>query len=223
MSFEGPDPTDYENVVSLNRAYLSLLGRDRGLQAGLRHCQESLRLRIVELSEHQRARLAEAPFLLFTFHERDERYWSRVLRDPGELDLFRSSGSEDVDTLVSASLGFVWQLARRNPYSLRLFCGATLYWCDRIAELTFYRLLEAVRCSGDVPALRLAGNISVWRKLLNDGVSRESRIRSAAQLGALQAVLTEPQESNRDQWSLAARSVRIPGLRVADEKSPEGK
>jgi hypothetical protein len=209
---------DYENVVALNQAYLALLLRDQELCRGLHGCAEPLRHRLSELSLRQIDRLAEAPFLLFSFRERDELYWTRILQERADGDLFRSAGSDDVDTLISAALGFIWQLAKQNPYALRLFCGATLYWCERIAELTFYRLLDAVRCFGDVPVLRLAGRNELWRKLLQDGVSARSSIRRAAQLSALQVVLTDPAESQRkESWSLAARNVRSPGLRVADE------
>ena len=218
MSFEGPDKEDYANVVALNQAYLALLRRDKELCRGLNGCAEPLRQHLVELSQHRIDRLAEAPFLLFSFRERDDRYWTRILQDAGDADLFSSAGSDDVDTLISAALGFIWQLARRNPYALRLFCGATLYWCERIAELTFYRLLEAVRCSGDVPVLRIAGRNELWRKLLESGVSRHNPVRHAAQLSALQVVLTDPAEKQRSEsWSLAARKVMAPGLSVAEE------
>jgi len=221
MSFDGPNAQDYENVVALNQAYLALLRRDKALCRGLTGCSAPLRERILDLSQHQIDRLAATPFLLFSFREQDDLYWNRILQNEGGRDLFRSAGSDDVDTLISAALGFIWQLAKRNPYALRLFCGATLYWCERIAELTFFRLLDAVRCSGELPVLRIAGHHELWRKLLQGGVSRENAIRHAAQLSALQAVLTDPPDTNRiETWSLAARNVRAPGLQVAENDPP---
>ena len=134
-----------------------------------------------------------------------------------EPGLFRSSGSEPVDTLIAAALGFIWQLANRNPYSLRLVCGATLYWCERIADLTFYELLDAVRNSGDVPLLRHAHVESLWRKLLADGIHGNGKVRRAAQLSALQAVLTDAGLTHMTgAWKLAARGADAPGLRVAE-------
>jgi hypothetical protein len=218
MSFDGPDQQDYENVVALNHAYLALLRRDKCLRRGLGGTTDALRQRLLALNQHQTDRLAEAPFLLFSFREQDDLYWNGVLEQCGGADLFRSTVSDEVDTLISAALGFVWQLAKRNPYSLRLFCGASLHWCERIAELTFYRLLDAVRCSGDVPGLRAASHSELWRKLLDNGVCRQNSIRHAAQLCALQTVLTDPTDHRRgDAWGLAARSVRAPGLKVAEE------
>ena len=114
MSFDGPELRDYRNVVALNTAYLKLIGSERVLARGIAGCQEPLRQRIIGLHRNESERLAETPFLLFSFRERDDRYWDGILdenRDPG---LFRSSGSEAVDTLMSAALGFIWQLANRH-------------------------------------------------------------------------------------------------------------
>ncbi len=221
MSFDGPDGGDYENVTSLNQAYLTLLWKDRQLCLAPGGAAEPVYKRIRELNQHQVGRLATTPFLLFSFRERDDRYWGRVLGEARVPDLFRSAASRDIDTLVSAALGFIWQLARTNPYALRLICGATLHWCERVAEPTFYQLLDAVRCSGDLPILRLAHHSAMWQKLLDKGTGREKRSRCAAQMSALQTVLTELYSpERRASLSLAARNVRAPGLHVAEENDP---
>lgn len=220
MSFDGPELRDYRNVVALNSAYLKLIGSERVLARGIAGCQEPLRQRILSLHRKESERLAETPFLLFSFRERDDGYWDGILDETREPGLFRSSGSEAVDTLVSAALGFIWQLANRNPYTLRLICGSTLYWCERIADLTFYGLLDAVRNSGDVPLLRESGSNPLWRKLLDEGVSANPEIRRAAQLASLQSILTDPTATKvtADSWALAARATSAPGLRVAEER-----
>lgn len=214
MSFEGPDTSDYENVVALNEAYLQLMVRDAALQAGLRSCPESVKERLLGLTATEISRLATTPFLLFSFRERDDRYWTRLLDPAPPRGLFNSCGSADIDTLISAALGFIWQLARQNPYSLRLFCGATLHWCERIAESTFFGLLEAVQRSGDVPELRMAASAGTWRMLLGNGARGEHRMRTAAQLAALQTVLTEPPVT-REWMARAARSARPPARRLS--------
>ena len=120
--------------------------------------------------------------------------------------------------MLAAALGFVWQLARQNPYALRLICGATLYWCERIGELTFYRLLSAVRQTDEIPVLRSAAHPTLWRKLLTAGVSSRDDIRCAAQLCALQTVLTDPLECPRkERLALAASRSRAPELQVAED------
>ena len=216
MSFDGPADRDFGNVASLNAAWLTMLGTERTLLRGLDACPSATQQRLINLSQPEIRRLAETPFLLFSFRERDDRYWDEILERKTEPGLFRSSGSEPVDTLVAAALGFVWQLANRNPYSLRLICGATLYWCDRIGELTFFGLLDAVRNAGDVPLLRHGCRDSLWRKLLNDGVSADNDIRRAAQMAALQSVLTDPLPVPAMTWQTAARNVAVSEFRVAE-------
>jgi hypothetical protein len=217
MSFDGPVGRDFENVAALNSAYLAMLGTEPVLQRGLSACPESLRKKLTRLSQAECRRLAETPLLLFSFRERDDRYWDAVLDKSPETGLFRSSGSEPVDTLVAAALGFIWQLANRNPYALRLICGATLYWCERIAERTCFGLLDAVRNAGDIPVLRYSHLEALWRKLLDDGISADHGVRKAAQLAALQSVLTDPAPGPiSTAWPLAARHVEPAGLRVAE-------
>jgi len=220
MAFDGPEAVDYENVVSLNHAWLTLLQRDTELTRGLSGLTETLQQRLTNLTRQQIARLAATPFLLFSFRESDDRYWTRVLAVTPGRDLFPVGGGEDVDTLISAGLGFVWQLAQRNPYALRLICGATLYWTERIAEQTFFSLLDAVRVSGDVPAIRFAQKHEFWRKLLDGGVSRVSLARHAAQVSALQMMLTQPSASRSHSWPLAARRADVPQMQVAESIDP---
>lgn len=220
MAFSGPELSDYENVVSLNKAWLGLLQRDTRLSGGLAGLPDSLHRRITNLTAQQITRLAATPFLLFSFREGDDRYWTRVLQGNPERDLFAAADADEVNTLVSASLGFIWQLARRNPYALRLICGATLYWTERIAEQTFFGLLEAVRTTGDMPGLRFVQQRELWRKLLDGGVSRAEITRHAAQMSALQVILTDPPDSRSESWPLAARAARTPQMSVAEENDP---
>jgi hypothetical protein len=219
MAFNGPQAADYDNVASLNRAYLSVLCRDARSHAGLAHLSADLYGRLIELTAHQVERLAEAPFLLLSFREHDEHYWNKVLDESADRDLFSVSDCVDLDTVVSAGLGFVWQLARQNPYTLRLFCGASLYWCERIAEQTFYNLVTSVAAQGSIPELRNAHDQKLWHKLLIHGVSKSSVIRQAAHLSALQSVLTRPGNPRQPHWARAARTSGRTGLRVADETS----
>ena len=220
MAFSGPEMSDYENVVALNTAWLELLQRESRLCNGLTGLPDALRLRLTNLSAQQISRLAATPLLLFSFREGDDRYWTRILTGSPERDLFTASNSDEVDTLIAASLGFIWQLARRNPYALRLICGASVYWTERIAEQTFFALLNAFHFTGDTPTARFVLQRDLWRKLLSSGVSREGVSRNAAQVSALQAVLTDPPDSRVESWPLAARAVRAPQFSVAEEKQP---
>lgn len=217
MAFDGPEKTDFNNVASLNKAYLSILQRDTHSHHGLAHLSTELFGRITELNERQIERLAEAPFLLLSFREQDDNYWNKIFSDATDRDLFSLSGSDDLDTVVSAGLGFVWQLARQNSYALRLFSGASLYWCERIAERTFYNLLASVVAQGRVPELRNAHDHDLWRKLLDIGTSTKTTIRRASHLSAMQTVLTRPGNPRQPRWARAASSLKSPGLRVAED------
>lgn len=221
MPFLSPELSDYDNVVSLNEAWLGLLQKDTRLAQGMEELPDRLRRRITTLSRQQIERLAATPFLLFSFREGDERYWTHVLGRTPERGLFRENDIDEVDTLISASLGFIWQLAQRNPYTLRLICGATLYWTERIAEQTFFGLLDAVRATGDTPDIRLVRYREFWNKLLDSGVSRERLTRRAAQMSALQVILTTSPDSRAESWSRAARKTRAPLLCVADDDPTE--
>lgn len=215
MGFNGPDATDYENVLTLNHAWLDLAQRDTGLQRGLDGMPVDLCKRMTSLSSSQTARLAKTPFLLFSFRETDEAYWTKTLAERPGAGLFDIRATDDADTLISAALGFIWQLARRNPYALRVICGATLYWSERIAELTFFELLDAVRATAEPPVARCGQHADLWRKLLGSGVSRQLLSCHAAQMAALQSILTHTTDESRNKLPLAARSIAVPEQRFA--------
>ena len=221
MTFDGPDRRDYDNVASLNIAYLTLLRRDSTLRPDPALDPTAVCERIADLDSTRIRRLAETPFLLLSFRESDERYWTRILEDGTVRDLSVSPVRATSIRLVSGAFGFLWQLARRNPYALRLICGATMYWCERIAEQTFFRLLSAIRQSGDIPAPRLAHRPALWNQLLEQGTSDTDDIRHAAQVAALQAVLTEPAGSRMAApLPRAARHLNTPGRLMAGENDP---
>ena len=224
MSFEGPEAWDFQNVRSLNRAWLDLVRRDPALRRQSGPEARPHLARIAEVDHRQAERLASTPFLLFSFRERDEVLWSDLLATASHRHLFAGQRSRELETLTAAALGFIWQLARRNPYTLRLICGATLYWCERIGELTFFRLLSVARQSDDIPVLRSAGHPTLWLKLLGSGLSPDEEVRGAAQLAALQAMLTEPAAlPRRGEVQRAARRSRSPGLRVAERDGPHSR
>lgn len=217
MAFNGPVPIDYRNVGALNRAYLNLLQTERDARASLHKVSDSICRRITSLTRHQVERLSAAPFLLLSFRERDDRLWDRILSDDGGRDLLTRPLASDLDRLLSAGLGFVWQLARQNPYTLRLICGASLHWCERIAERTFFGLLSSVAPHRDLIELRRGNDRDLWLKLLVDGISRDTDVRAAAHMSALQTMLTQPSKHAPQSFPVAACRTRRPGLKVADE------
>jgi len=214
MDFRGPEDSDYENVTALNRA---LVARCAGTASGRRllgALPAPLAARWHRLSGVQRERLARTPLLLLSFREGDHAFWDRLLGE--SRPLFEAAGARDASlaALVDAALGYVWHLARLNPYSARLICGASLHWCERLAEQPLAELTAAAAGSRLV-TLRAADDTCLWRKLLGDGVSADRTLRDAARISVLQRVLTGA-EDMRMRPALAARRLDAPSRRVTD-------
>ena len=83
MEYEGLCRDDLDNVHALNRAWLELDGS----------AEQRLSVRRLE-------RLAATPFLLFSFRERDDRYWTRLLQDAGDAAGLLDSQHEVLAILI---------------------------------------------------------------------------------------------------------------------------
>jgi hypothetical protein len=111
-------------------------------------------------------------------------------------------------------LGFLWQLARRNPYAARLVSGATLEWCDQLATLSLVALYAQVgRCSPLQP--RLSRDTDFWKKLLGAGTSNRREVRLAARASAMQTVIAGNTTSMPRRISAAACNMPAVPMRVA--------
>ncbi|MDH4048187.1 MAG: hypothetical protein OEW68_01410 [Gammaproteobacteria bacterium] len=219
MEFTGPEAADFANVRALNIAFLQLARNGKLPRTCLQGLDSRLAKRLLELTERQAERLAGTPFLLFSFRERDARYWDQLFAEPRSRDLFAvpPPSGDEFATLVAAGLGFSWQLAQRNPFAARILAGASLHWCERISERTFFRLLAIAGTRHDLLQLRFPADTDLWAKLLDGGVMRRESIRHSAHLSALQTVLTSDRFDQRPSWPVAARKVAPPGLRIAEE------
>jgi hypothetical protein len=222
VDFRGPGATDFENVYSLNRAFLHLLKHDPRARKCLQGLPASLATHLASLSDGEAERLAVTPFLLPSFRERDDEFWDPVFAEVSRRDLFteHERPCDDLARLISAGLGFVWQLARQNPFAARLVCGASLYWCEQLTERTFFQLLATAGMRADVLTLRCPTEAGLWTKLLASGISREKQVRRAAHISALQSVLTRASVPDRKRWAAAACAVKVPTMRVADNGEP---
>lgn len=219
MEFQGPGDTDYENVNSLNREFLATLRRDPAARACLRGLPRELARQMLSLTEPQATRLATTPFLLMSFRERDDDFWESVFATGASRDLFAvpQTISDELGRLIAAGLGFVWQLAKQNPYAARLICGASLHWCEQLTERTFFRILAVAGMRSEVLVLRSATDSELWTKLLQSGISREKQVLRAAHISALQSMLTRATMPTGKKWAAAACALQSPSLRVADE------
>ena len=216
MFYDGPTQQDYVNIHALNREFLKLT-RLYPERFGL---DSLLAGRLAALGRQQLERLASTPFLLFAIKENDEVSWRAICHAGPDTDLFESNRRDDagIGNLIATSVGFLWQLAQQNPYSVRLICGASPAWCEIITAITYFELITLTRSRHALLSIRQAPNADIWSKLLVDGVKAEAHVRSAAHIAALQTLLTGYPVANAATWPVAACRTTYPGLRVAEER-----
>lgn len=217
MEYQGPEPADLANVEALNHAFLRWVRERRNDARPADEFPPELADRLVGMRDRDIDRLARTPFLLMTLDEQDERRWGEVFACAPGMDLFETHAppGDAENRLIMAVLGFLWQLARRNPYTARLVSGASLDWCDQLVTLPLVVLFaQAGRCAPLRP--RLARNDAFWRKLLGAGVSARKDVRLAARISAMQTVITKSIERPRPSLATAACSMRSVAARVAD-------
>ncbi len=200
MEYEGLCRDDLDNVQALNRAWLELDGS----------AEQRPSVRRLE-------RLAATPFLLFSFRERDDAWWSWLLDERRQQDMLEPqvAVSGELLQLQAAGIGFLWELARRNPYVARIVSGAPLSWCERIATETFVRVLDCAKFEMIEP--RFAQGTSAQRRLIRRGGALERETRIFAQIGALQSMLTSYQVAQDERLPAAACRMPQTARQVAEE------
>lgn len=204
MEYEGPTGDDLANITALNRAFLLAMSDSPTCGFGV----------IAErsLTDPQLSRLASAPFLLFSMREHDGEYWETVVENKPQIDLIHSPGAPDdtIRQLQMASLGFLWQLSRRNPYAARIVSGAPVSWCERLADLTLVTLLQFAATRNDLLSARFPDDDKLWRRLLRNGISARHRVRLTSHQCALQAMLTRQRGPTYSRVSAAACNMQRP-------------
>ena len=186
MDYQGPAAANYANVRSLNRTFLGMLRASGCGAAQRRALPEKIRPQIVGLTDLHIERLSRCPFLLLSLRERDADYWQQALSSKPTGDLWADSIASVEERIVTAGLAFLWQLARRNPYAVRLIAGAGVPWCERLADVELLDLLQSAGSRGDLLSPRFAGQVEPWSKLLGPGIASRPVVRAAAQLSVLQ-------------------------------------
>jgi hypothetical protein len=203
MDYEALRQDDLANVRALNAAWLDLVP-PVGLQT--------------ERIARQRARLAATRFLLFSLRESDDRLWVRLLGERRQLDLLAKPpgpGGRKAG-LQATSLAFLWELSRRNPYVARLVSFAPVAWCELIASVTLVHLLEAA-AGETIIGPRLTEGSPQYRRLLQRGGSALRETRRAAQIAAMQSLLTEGDVAEYGRQAAAACRMAGPARQVADD------
>ena len=202
MEYQGLIEDDVINVRALNRAWLRLAAKGSE--------------RFATLDHKCRKRLADAPFLLFTLREHDLQLWSTLLSNRPQRDLFAACPDAGQRELQVACLAWLWELARRNPYVARIVAGAPLPWCERVAAYPLVRLLRNA-ADADLVRPRFRVDSAAHRRLLLRGGSALRAARSAAQVAAMQAMLTAIEFTQSSRLPAAACRLQGPSREVTDE------
>lgn len=217
MEYTGPEPTDLKDVYTLNVAFLEFLRCENG-EPLRRDLPASLRPAVAAMSDKQIARLSAVPFLLMSLNESDDAYWGRTSPIGPVRDLFTPArvDADPLAQIASAALGFLWQLARKNPYAVRLICGASLKWCDNLAGCTLLHVLQKAVEDQRIVQPRLAEDQVFWHRLLGAGLSSEVGVRRASHLSALQSVLTPVAALPQRRLRSAACYSSVPTLELRE-------
>ncbi len=223
MDYQGPQVADLTNVYSLNRAFIDELGRPDGGAGGMATGSSDLLQKLRALRPAKADRLAQCPFLIFSLAETEDARWARLFDETERMDMLDklASPSDSSTRLVTATLGFLWELARRNPYAARLATGASLDWCEQLADCRPIGLIHFATTEQNLLSPRCSWNRHFWKKMLGAGTSKEPEVRHSAQMCALQTLLTHPRAEHYRRLSAAACSMPRPAMRVADRVKSE--
>ncbi len=218
MEFKGPLLADFRNVESLNRRFLRRVRAKQDGEPLRRHLSPAHQAQLTGLNDLHIGRLSRTPFLLFSLREYDSVFWDRVFAADRTGDLFAqgSATPRPGARLLAAALGYLWQLARDNPYTARIICGAPPQWCEQLAARTLVSLLTRTDEHEDLLEPRLSGDRDFWNRLLGPGLSSEQEIRDAAHVCALQKVLTGGDTKNYTRLQSAACSAPQAALLIAE-------
>lgn len=203
MDYEALRQDDLANVRALNAAWL-----DMAPPVGMQ----------VEGIRRRHARLAATPFLLFSLRESDDQLWVRLLDERRQPDLLATppETGDRKPGLQATSLAFLWELSRRNPYVARLVSFAPLAWCELIASVTLVQLLDAAAGEMIIES-RFAEGSPQHRRLLERGVSALRATRRAAQIAAMQSLLTAGDIAEYGRQAAAACRMAGPARQVTDD------
>ena len=218
MDFSGIEATDLADVQVLNKTFLEYLAGPDG--ALLRQpLPASLREVVRDMTQRHVRRLATVPFLLMSCREQDDAYWRHRTTEQTVRDLFAPAGAADpVAQIAAATLGFLWQLSRKNPYAARMLSGASVTWCEQLATASLFDVLQSAAVDPQLLTLRCGTDAVFWRRLVGAGLSSNVEIRRAAHLNAMQTVLSQVESQSNAQFRSAACRTRTPALQLREVK-----
>ena len=193
MQYQCPGPAELANVFVLNSAFIAWQLSMSGERGREPRTGPGIPARLAALDGTQRERLARTPFLLMSLAEDDELRWQSLFSEQTTRDLLQCIQLRDeaASRITAAGLGFLWQLAQRNPYAARLVSGASLEWCEQLSACTLMDLIARALEDHTLLAPRMSDQPDFWDRLLTAGVSNRRQVRVAARVATLQTVLIQ--------------------------------
>jgi len=214
--YTGIDKRELDEVRRLNERFLYALRRPRSAaKAGLASVLDSEELTWLEsASADEIGDLAETPFFLFRLDDAPTEL------SPNVTTRLFSPNEANEDEVLLMGLSFCWQLARRAAFPTRVLTGARADWCQWLATVPFAVLAEVVRVNPNPLTPNLMEAKFFWPGLV--GAVRNCRHRHVAAIksAGLQHLLKRQHSDNA--MPLAARTLTVPGRRVADGDSSAG-
>lgn len=157
----GPlDNATLQEIILLNQLFIGVLP---GLPAAGFAAAAAPALPALPARPRQgfKAALRSCPFLLFRVA--DPVAPARVADKP----MAGADTDAAAQRLITFALGFLWQLARSNPFAVQLVSGAQARWCEELAALNIAQLVALAQRAQLLP--RLTDTPGFWEDLL--GVS----------------------------------------------------
>ncbi len=213
MDFAGLDQDTLANGRALNGAFIDLVAAEPSAPG----VPADIERRIRGLDALQRARLADAPFLLFTVELVQACKWPADTGAVVARDLFAEQSTHSESRLVMATLALLWSLSRVDRHAARFLCGASPRWCDEIAATPLMVVMEIARRFDTLIVPRLPREKTFWDKLIISACDTRRPVRQAARFSALQCLLTLASEDALAPLAAAACSRRLPSREVAED------
>jgi hypothetical protein len=216
MQYQCPGPAELANVFVLNSAFIAWQLSMSGERGREPRTGPGIPARLAALDGTQRERLARTPFLLMSLAEDDELRWQSLFSEQTTRDLLQCIQLRDeaASRITAAGLGFLWQLAQRNPYAARLVSGASLDWCEQLSACTLMDLIARALEDHTLLTPRMSDQPDFWDRLLTAGVSNRRQVRVAARVATLQTVLI--QRPLRPHRPLASAACKMSPARTRD-------
>lgn len=217
MNYASPKAADFVEVHALNATFLKLLRSPDAPARVTAELPADVAEVLVSLDDEALGHLALAPFLLCSLRELDDDFWDAVHQEGHTPSLFDPDPANGRETahFISAAIGFIWQMARQNPYTLRLTCCASLRWAERIAEQPLMTLIERATRS-DILRLRAENDPRIWRRLLTAARTQDAGVRQTLLNSVLQTLLVASNSSRPRRLKTAACRTDVPAASLVD-------